>query len=59
MREYVHRQISNLFARSLTFSNFVLVFCLVHDQVYIHDEICAYAAVKFLHRPILHYAFSF
>ena len=36
---------SNLFARSLTFSNFALVFCLVHDQVYIQDEICVYASL--------------
>ena len=30
---------------SLTFPNLELVFRLVHDHVYIHDEICVYASL--------------
>ena len=30
---------------SLDFSNFLLVFCLVHDRIYIHDETLVYASL--------------
>ena len=45
-KEYVHRQILQPFCYCyLDFSNFVLVFCLVHDRVYIHDGILVYASL--------------
>ena len=42
----LHRQIFLTFLLLfLNILNFVLVFCLVHDHVYIHDEICVYASL--------------
>ena len=43
MREYAHRQIFKPFC---SFKLRIQLFCLIHDQVYIHDEICVYASLN-------------
>ena len=44
-KEYVLKFSNRFCFCSLDFSNFLLVFCLVHDRVYIHYETLVYASL--------------